>query len=126
MKAIRTFILPVLILFVAGFSSKTFAQGNLQFNQVINYTLVGGTAQSFTVPTGKVWKIEAVAVDIANTPQVYLRTPANQIVASFFSTSSYNTPIPYWLPSGYAGNFFLNNSSTYRGSVSIIEFNVVP
>lgn len=126
MKATRRFLFLVLILFAAGFSQQAFAQGNLQFNQVINYTLVGGTAQSFTVPAGKVWKIEAVAMDYTNTPNIHMRTPANQIVASFFTSSSYNNPLPYWLPSGYTGNFYLSNSGTYRGSVSIIEFNVVP
>ena len=107
-------------------TQKNFAQGNLQFNQVINYTLVGVTPLSFTVPSGKVWKIEAVAVDVTNTPYVYLRNPANQIIATFYSSGSYANPLPYWLSSGYTGNFFLNNSSTYRGSISIIEFNVVP
>lgn len=126
MKATRLFLFSAILLFVAGFSQQAFAQGNLQFNQVINYTLVGGTAQSFTVPAGKVWKIESVAMDYTNTPNIYLRTPANQIVASFFTSSSYNNPLPYWLSSGYTGNFYLSNSSTYRGSVSIIEFNVVP
>ena len=126
MKATRIFLFSAILLFVAGFSQQVFAQGNLQFNQVINYTLVGGTAQSFTVPAGKVWKIEAVSGENTNTPLVWLRNPANQPVATFYVSSSNHSPIPYWLSSGYTGNFYLTNSSTYRGSVSIIEFNVVP
>lgn len=126
MKATRTFIFLAVILFTAGFSKQAFAQGNLQFNQVINYTLVGSTPLSFTVPAGKVWKIEAVSGENTNTPIVWLRTPANQPVATFFVSSGNHSPVPYWLSSGYTGNFYLTNSSGYRGSVSIIEFNVVP
>jgi hypothetical protein len=126
MKATRNFIFLAVIFLVAGFSKQAFAQGNLQFNQVINYTLVGSTAQSFTVPAGKVWKIEAVAADNTNTPYVWLRNPANQVVATFYPASTLHSPVPYWLPSGYTGNFYLTNSAGYRGSVSIIEFNVVP
>ncbi|MEY4126358.1 MAG: hypothetical protein RL737_547, partial [Bacteroidota bacterium] len=41
----------------------THAQGNLQFNQVVTYN-IGGIANqydnvNFTVPVGKVWKIES-------------------------------------------------------------------
>jgi hypothetical protein len=126
MKAIRLLTFLAVIVFTAGFSKQASAQGNLQFNQVINYTIVGSTPFTFTVPAGKVWKIETVAVEYTNTPNVYLRNSSNQILATFYSSASYNNPLPYWLSSGYTGNFFLSNSSTYRGSVSIIEFNVVP
>jgi hypothetical protein len=126
MKATRNFIFLVALIFSAGFSTQAFAQGNLQFNQVINYTLVGGTGLSFTVPAGKVWKVEAVAAENTNTPVVWLRNPANQPLATFYPASTQHSPVPYWLGSGYTGNFYLTNSASYRGSVSIIEFNVVP
>jgi hypothetical protein len=106
-----------------GFSK---AQGNLQFNQVINQVLVGLTPVNFTVPAGKVWKIEAVGVDNTNNPTTHIRNASNQILVTFYTSSSSQNPLPYWLSSGFTGNFFLSNSSTYRGCISIIEFNVVP
>ncbi len=120
MKKLLFFLL--LLLTTATFSS---AQGNLQFNQVVNFTLVGITPVNFTVPAGKVWKIEAVGAESTNTPEVHLRNASNQPIATFYPAGTYHSPLPYWLNSGFSGNFYLLNSATYRGSVSIIEFNVL-
>jgi hypothetical protein len=118
----KLFFFAALLLCFAGAK----AQGNLQFNQVINYTLIGTTPQNFTVPAGKVWKIEAVGVDYTNTPNVYIRNASNQNLVTFYTSASYNNPLPYWLSGGFTGNFYLSNSNTYRGCISIIEFNIVP
>ncbi len=46
------------------FSMATYAQGNLQFNQVLTYTGTLTPSQfvssTYTVPTGKIWKIKFV------------------------------------------------------------------
>lgn len=107
-------------------AQKNFAQGNLQFNQVINQLLVGNTPVNFTVPTGKVWKIEAAGIDQTNNPPTQIRNASNQVLVTFQASSSYVNPLPFWLGSGFSGNFYLANSNTYRGCLSIIEFNVVP
>jgi hypothetical protein len=41
--------------------TKSFAQSNLKFNQVLSYSGTvgqGGTGPTWTVPSGKVWKVE--------------------------------------------------------------------
>jgi hypothetical protein len=47
------------------FSMATYAQGNLQFNQVVTYTGSLNNAQqissTYTVPVGKIWKIKYVS-----------------------------------------------------------------
>jgi hypothetical protein len=118
----KALLLFVLLCTFAGVK----AQGNLQFNQVINQVLVGNTPVNFTVPAGKVWKIESVGVDYVNTPTTHIRNASNQVLVTFYTSSSYQNPLPYWLSSGFTGNFILSNSATYRGCISIIEFNVVP
>ena len=45
----------ILLILAIAFSSASFAQGNLQFNQVIY-----STSGTLSVPVGKVWKIEAI------------------------------------------------------------------
>jgi hypothetical protein len=51
MKAVLFYIMFI-------FSSITFSQGNLQFNQVLNFS----PGNSYTVPTGKVLKIESISI----------------------------------------------------------------
>ena len=102
----------ILLILAIAFSSASFAQGNLQFNQVIVIDATGIGA-SHTVPVGKVWKIEA-ATPVLN-GIVYL----NNTVLATGNTN--NTP--FWLPANYTSNI---SSSGGIGKVSIIEFNVVP
>jgi tRNA A58 N-methylase Trm61 len=57
----------LIVLFVDTLS----AQGNLQFNQVVTYTGTGSgsfsyTSPTWTVPAGKVWKIESASPSLAN------------------------------------------------------------
>jgi hypothetical protein len=44
------------LLFFLTFFHQAFAQGNLQFNQVLSLT----NGANISVPTGKVWKVEAI------------------------------------------------------------------
>ena len=94
------------------------AQGNLQFNQVLNLdaTSVG---TSYSVPAGKVWKIESVGLASNN---AYFQIQYSGM--SFFilnNTIPYSN-LPYWLPSGITVTFIGSSAA----KVSIIEFNVTP
>lgn len=126
MKKISVFILFVAI-FVSGFTRTTFAQGNLQFNQVILLDIAVSGTQNITVPAGKIWKIESVGMGSSSSnPTIYLRN-ASVVNIAFFSsaTNSNSASYPYWLPAGFTGSF-LNLHPSFRCTVSIIEFNVVP
>jgi hypothetical protein len=99
----------------------THAQGNLQFNQVVTYN-IGGIANqydnvNFTVPVGKVWKIES-AVNWSGNPN-----GAMSYGITLASSSKTVSDFPIWLNAGYNGQFSIY---TNRALISIIEFNVVP
>jgi|SRR5687767_2422701 len=103
------------------------AQGNLQFNQVIVYTIPLNSSVAFTVPAGKVWKIESAGVGGTGSTSLSLRDATSAPVAYFFgATSGNNTPFPFWLPGSFSGSFVSSGTNPYRDIISIIEFNVVP
>lgn len=129
-------------------SQKSFAQGNLQFNQVINYVIPSQTvlnsgsnaasiSGNLTVPANKVWKIESASYKGKGNP-AWTLTLDNYMLFTYTQTSGggqnlyWPTPYPIWLPAGtynwqstyyVNGNFFV----TFEGaSISIIEFNIVP
>lgn len=118
----KTTVITILFFLFTVLTSKSFAQGNLQFNQVLTYSgsvYQGGTGPTWTVPAGKVWKVENFT---------YSFFVLNNDRAD--NTSSNNGPL--WLKAGdqirYDLAFYGANccgaSTTYR--VSIIEFNIVP
>ena len=116
------------------------AQGNLQFNQVINLEYSSNTnwsaritVGSVTVPAGKVWKITSGSLskdngtnyDFGNaTLMLYFD---NIMILGNYNTS--DTPkFPIWLSPGTYSVIFnvINSSYFYYATVSAIEFNVVP
>ena len=108
----------ILLILAIAFSSASFGQGNLQFNQVLilDATPAGN---AITVPAGKVWKIESVALSSNN---AYFQIKWGGTSYFVLNNSSPYANLPFWLPS--------NESASLIGSanakVSIIEFNVVP
>ena len=116
MKYIYTF------LFVA-ISATSFAQGNLQFNQVL--TFVGNTTETniYTVPTGKVAKITKAI-------QYWSSSSSNKLQFTFNGATNTigNSDISgMWLRE----NDFLGSSvgSAPYGNkwiLSVIEYNVIP
>jgi hypothetical protein len=139
----------LLFIFLLGFAN-SFAQGNLQFNRVVNFSSaqVNGTSytrgdyiyQSFTIPAGKVWKIENVMVASGSlTEQGYVAAcPScaaafNGIIAYIYYTSGYapdNAKFPIWLSEGNYNFIITDNNGTsvtdvLRASYSAIEFNVI-
>ena len=120
------------VLLVAS-SEVCFAQGNLQFNQVLNfdYELVTGAGASgqvagvLTVPAGKVWKItsastsESGTVDFERTLQVN-----NHVLYERRQNAQISMNTPYWLSTG---NHTVEMFGGARiASLSVVEFNVIP
>jgi len=127
--------------------SSTWAQGNLQFNQV---KIISNTDAPQTVPVGKVWKIESV---FANDQDVYAASTSganqsfftacgvpsawyfyygrylaiNNIPISFgvHSSGEQMTQLPIWVPAGSTICTCTNSSLCAKG-YSAIEFNIIP
>lgn len=117
------------------------AQGNLQFNQVINQSLVGSVGTtlqsvgSITVPAGKVWKIEAVSYTFVsvyrqNGTSGYWAYIGDYLVYDGYTGnfSNINNTFPLWLKAGTYDVTARASSSYPNGTVAIsaIEFNVIP
>ena len=107
------------------YSISSFAQGNLEFNQV---KLVG---------TGKIWKIESalsssslnISTGTTSTQNVTTNiviNGTNVVVksswgSSYASSALETTDLPIWLP---AGTTLQAGNNVFR--ISVIEFNIVP
>ena len=113
------------------FSLSFNAQGNLQFNQVLNLEITCCTASTFTVPVGKVWKIEGSMAYSNNYPTRITAINGNPMEAYLTGYTYLNYGIlpitlPYWLPANTQVSFNTGNTIGYKGYVSIIEFNIIP
>jgi hypothetical protein len=129
MKHLFTFLLVAI-------SAVSFAQGNLQFNQVITdaqtFSLgTGGTANTslLTVPADKVWKVESISDlrSVATSVGFDTYLIINGVVFNAAVVSPINFPI--WLKSGDTVQLRFSvwaGSRTESLYISIIEFNVVP
>ena len=117
-------------LFVA-LNSLLYSQGNLQFNQVLTYggTLNAGSVSAnntnytygspaYTVPSGKVWKIESAMSSGGSALLV------NNLYAGSISSSISMSPL--WLKAGDILRCAGNANSAYTYFFSIIEFNIIP
>ncbi len=98
------------------------AQGNLQFNQVLNYefTLNGNT---FTVPAGKVWKLENVMITTTNNYACLVYNGNTYLMRQHNTSSSAWDNFPFWIGSNKT---FTLGGGCASGLISIIEFNIVP
>jgi hypothetical protein len=113
------------------FGAQSNAQGNLQFNQVLHLEITCCTASTFTVPVGKVWKIEGSMAYTNNYPTRISAINGNPMEAYLTGYTYLNygilpIPLPYWLPTNTQVSFSTGNTIGYKGYVSIIEFNVIP
>ncbi len=114
----------IFALLLVSYGTKTFAQGNLQFNQVINRSVDNSTY--YTVPAGKVFKLEAASSSgvgylYAGAIQIYIN---GLVYIGSFSTSSSivgNWPFPIWLRAGDS----VQGNGIIVG-ISGIEFNIIP
>ena len=135
------------LLFIA-FTLGLEAQGDLQFNQVLNFDLVIPSESSpgikssivpLTVPTGKVWKV--VSASANSGPGTSVNTSINAqlrldevliFILPAASSFSLGNVMPIWLPAGEHSVELLYQwgSSSYgagvvNGKLSVIEFNIV-
>lgn len=128
----------ILLILAIAFSSASFAQGNLQFNQVINGEMVAvvpvssTVIGSITVPAGKVWKIEAVSLISSTSPNEWEALGSNNYQVfidnlNVFHGNAQYKKTPIWLSAGtYSVKARSGSSQNYSFSYSAIEFNVVP
>ena len=125
MKHLFTFLLVAI-------SATSFAQGNLQFNQVINVSGVSAGSNimtTVTVPTGKVWKITSSSWMSANGGLVsnWLCLGPHSINGNQSGVDPAKLPI--WLEPGSYEVKWCNPTDNFIGqryAISGVEFNVVP
>ncbi|MDA9121124.1 hypothetical protein N9J52_03720 [Flavobacteriales bacterium] len=124
MKHLFTFLLVAI-------SATSFAQGNLQFNQVINVSGIkpaGNNAfTTVTVPAGKVWKITSSTFLINGEYTADYVCIGSNLLYGHFGPYALQT-FPIWLQEG---DYDVENCNvtTYYSTVyaiSGIEFNIVP
>lgn len=118
-------------IFFIHLAMSSVAQGNLQFNNILLLEVTCCSPVSFTVPSGKVWKIESSTMSSVNYPMRI--TSINGISTTGYITKDANSNygvfpmnLPYWLPSNTQVAFTHGTSGGQKGFVSIIEFNIVP
>jgi hypothetical protein len=101
------------------------AQGNLQFNQVINMAFTASNTTPVTVPAGKVWKLENCMLNTPSNNYAYMLYNGVYYNLRQQQTSAHIVNFPFWLSSGTTVTFGGNGGGA-GGMLSIIEFNVVP
>jgi hypothetical protein len=134
----------IILLCLIVASNNMFGQGNLQFNQVLTYAGQVGTWDStyttystvsptFTVPTGKLWKIETKTISTEIIHFYVNNVFFKDYVAVYggYGTAyaySYNISNPIWLKAGDSVYFKAEGSGTPSGPyfISIIEYNITP
>ena len=127
----RIFLFFFFALVACLFSQKSFAQGNLQFNQVLTQTVtLTGTSSSsvLTVPAGKVWKIEQMldTYSYAGTSGYFKINGKQFYIHEMPNSTQYITKGPIWLKAGDTFCVYNTASGSYDYFYSIIEFNIVP
>jgi len=138
------------LLIICLFTSVSYAQGNLQFSQVVNYTITTPLAAgnstpnqtlTITVPAGKTLKIESshISYQQGTSPTYYVgnsTNPSGHLVLNGGVIAAFNLEFPLhhgpiWLAAGthtLVLQGYANSSSNYRWNafVSGIEFDIVP
>ena len=118
--------MKIFILFILLISIETsLAQGNLQFNQVINMAFSGANTTPVTVPAGKVWKLENCMLNTPSTNYAYMLYNGVYYNMRQQQNSAHNVNFPFWLSTGTSVTFGGNGGGT-GGMLSILEFNIVP
>jgi hypothetical protein len=110
------------------------AQGNLQFNQVLTLeSAVNSCLVCWTVPSGKVWKIEGFSSNSNDPPSFYVNNKElGYLVGKTFTNTStiyygarWGVDFPIWLQAnhtlGYAAIGTSRNITFF-----VLEFNIVP
>jgi hypothetical protein len=117
----KTVLFLLIFLCIGAFK----AQGNLQFNQVINTAFTGTNTTAVTVPAGKVWKIESCMLSSVSNSYAYMLYNGVYYNMRQQLSSAHNVNFPFWLASGTTVTFGGNGGGS-GGMVSILEFNIIP
>jgi len=120
-------------------SVAAFSQNNLQFNQVLTYaghlattTSAGDSTDAWTVPQGKVWKIESASAAYGYvTYPVFLVVNGIKVFDIYIYNSSTvrNVYFPVWLKAGdmvRIAEYNTSNNFFTDYFISIVEFNLTP
>lgn len=121
----------ILVLFISA-ARLYDAQGNLQFNQVYNYsgnlsnsTPVSGInynnnhgMTALVVPNNKVWRIERLWINGGGTMYI------NNYAAGFSSSGTLEITTPIWMKAGESLRCGAQGQNWY--SINIVEFNIIP
>lgn len=142
----------LLLLCAIVLSSAALGQGNLQFNQVISETFsIFGNAyntfynatDTYTVPAGKVWKIESISYSATSAngtylPSFFLNVNGTRVLYNYgtqrnqFDYGGTLNAQPIWMKGGDVVLFSMRNgcsttcAQSVNGHLSIIEFNIIP
>lgn len=143
MKKIYFVFIALLVLLGEGL----FAQGSLQFNQVIHLeieTIIPNGANpndypidtNIVIPANKVWKIESIAAgeEVVGfpKPRVLSGAPLVFLNKSLLYGNTSAAKLPFWLPAGTHNFYFFwggsnpNVDTRCNWRLSIIEFNIIP
>jgi hypothetical protein len=124
-----------IIVFICGFNY-FFSQGNLQYNQIYNFS---GTLSNIypstntnnngyshgisplTVPASKVWRIERLWIQGTNNPSVFIN---NLCIIQAMNNVEVNLVNPIWMKSGDI--LRLGGIGPHLYSINVVEFNVIP
>lgn len=134
----------ILTIAILLFSMASFAQGNLQFNQVLTYTGTLTYSQfvsaTYTVPTGKIWKIKYVnklpyvTVTVSNGVQPQYCGFALNINSKWLFGENFteiflksNDTIKLgWTNQAPTSGGYSAPFANFDFVISIVEFNIVP
>jgi hypothetical protein len=124
MKAKRQNVIGLIgALFLLVCNNSAFAQGNLQFNQVLNVEFTSSSSTTLTVPSDKVWKLENLVMTSINNYACFTLNGNTYYLRQHNTSSSSWDNFPLWI----AGNKTITfGAGCASGMVSILEFNVVP
>jgi len=117
------------------FSMASYAQGNLQFNQVKTFTgsiISNGSFKLFdTIPQGKVWKIEAIGLNASCFLNINGRNYVNTLLHIGNTATSMVSNENLWLKAGDVVGYYSSMNFNCPGCssdyvVSVIEYNIIP
>ena len=119
-----------LVIVFLGLNLLGYSQGNLQFNQALLINATANNSTQWTVPAGKVWKLESMGVNASAVYVYFNGTMAFEYWGATGSTGNNGyarsaDSSPLWLPAGTVVGHYSNATTAYRW-FSILEFNIVP
>lgn len=111
-----------LLLFIMSLSMGAYAQGNLQFNQVLTFTSNTTQTNIYTVPVGKVAKIVKAIEKVGSSPY-YAKFTINGTTQ--VQNTNFDTKSGAWLKAGDTVGSDIGTIYDDHIFISIIEYNII-